>query len=342
MDNRNLSPRELSVLRRKIVEAVVVQKNSQKSVAEMYGFTEATVSHYVRAYKEKGSESFEPKKRGRPLQSCTKLCPEDEEQVRHVIETQTPDQVGLECVLWTRKAVRQHIEHTYGVVYSVRGMGDVLKRWGFTPQKPMKVAIQQNPNLVHHWLHVEYPAIYKRACQENAEIYFGDEMGLSSTDQRGRTYGKRGQTPVIRKTGSRFRSNMICAITNQGSMRWMVFQDSFTVDVFLTFLRRLIYKAHKKIFLIVDNLKVHHAKKVQEWLKKHQARIEIFYLPPYCPEMNPQELVNQEIKGHASNFRLMTCLNDLTINLRLYLTRIQFNPCKIMNYFKKESVAYAK
>ncbi|WP_051908741.1 helix-turn-helix domain-containing protein [Candidatus Odyssella acanthamoebae] len=128
-------------MRRKIVEAVVVNKNSQKGVAQMYGFTEATVSHYVRAYKNEGNAGLTYKKRGRRLQSCTKLCLENEEKVRDVIEHHTPDQVGLECVLWTRKAVRQYISDTYGITYSVRDMGDVLKRWGFTPQKPMKVAI---------------------------------------------------------------------------------------------------------------------------------------------------------------------------------------------------------
>jgi len=328
-------------LRRKIVEAVVVNKNSQKGVAQMYGFTEATVSHYVRAYKNEGNAGLIYKKRGRPLQSCTKLCLENEEKVRDIIEHHTPDQVGLDCVLWTRKAVCQYISDTYGITYSVRGMGDVLKRWGFTPQKPMKVAIQQNPHLVQHWLKVAYPAIQKKADQEKAAIYWADEMGLRSTDQRGRTYARRGKTPVIKKTGSRFRCNMISAITNQGSMKWMVFEESFTVVIFLNFLRRLIYKSDKKIFLIVDNHKVHHAKKVQAWLEKNKEKITIFFLPPYCPEMNPQELVNQEVKSHAGNFKMMTSLKDLTINLRYYLTRIQFNPWKIMNYFKKASVAYA-
>lgn len=166
-------------------------------------------------------------------------------------------------------------------------------------------------------------------------------MGLNSTDQRGRTYVKRDRTLVIRKTGSRFRCNMISAITNQGSMKWMVFEDSLTVKIFINFLRRLTLKVDKKIFLIVANHQVHHAKKVQAWLEKNKQKIEVFFLPLYCPEMNSQELVNQEVKGHVGNFRLMTSLEDMTINLSYYLTCIQFNPHKIMNYFKKDSVAYA-
>ena len=126
-------------------------------------------------------------------------------------------------------------------------------------------------------------------------------MGLSSTDQRGRTYGKKGCTPSIKKTGSRFRCNMIAAINNQGSMKWKVFEESFTTDVFIDFLRRLTYKAPKKVFLILDNHKVHHAKKVTAWVQKYSHKIQLFFLPPYSPELNPQELVNQEIKGHAGN-----------------------------------------
>ena len=266
----------------------------------------------------------------------------NEEKVRYSIEHHTPDEFGLPCVLWTRKAVCQYIFETYGVQYSIRGMGDTLKRWGFTPQKPMKVAIQRNPRLVNKWLKSDYPHIQTRAVKENASIYWGDEMGLSSSDQRGRSYGKKGVTPVIQKTGSRFRCNMISAITKQGSMKWMVFEDSFTRQIFLNFLRRLTYRTKKKIFLIVDNHKVHHSKDVQSWLQKNKEKIEVFFLPPYCPEMNPQELVNQEVKSHAGNFRLMTSMKDLTVNLRSYLSKIQFNPWKIMGYFKKESVAYAK
>lgn len=341
MDNRNLLVNQLSALRRKIVEAVCIKKHSQKHVAQMYGFTEASVSNYVTAYKAKGEASLIYNKRGRKPRSGSKLTAQEETDTQETILKNTPDKVGLPCVLWTRRSVREYIEKKYDVKYSVRGMGDTLNRWGFSPQKPLKRAIQQDPKKVQRWLKVDYPQIKKRAQKESAKIFWGDEMGLCSTDQRGRTYGKKGTTPAIEKTGSRFRANMISAITNQGSMKWMVFEKPFTADVFLTFLRRLVYKSKNKIFLIVDNLKVHHSKKIKEWLAKNLDKIELFFLPPYSPELNPQELVNQEVKGQASNFRLMTSMEDLTINLRYYLTKIQFNPWKIINYFKKDSVSYA-
>jgi len=341
MDNRHLSPKELDIFRRKIVDAVVNKNYRQSMVAELYGFTKASVNRYVQAYRKYGEKSFEYKPRGTPKGYGNRLSNDNQEEIQKAIEHKTPDQLGMKCVLWTRKAVREYIQSKYGVSYAVRSMTDVLNRWGFTPQKPLKVAIQQDSVRVQKWLTEEYAQIKKRSIEEGAAIYWGDEMGLSSTDQRGRTYGRKGKTPSIRKTGSRFRCNMISAITNQGSMKWKVFENSFTVDVFIDFMRRLTYKSPKKIFLILDNHRVHHAKKVTNWVEKYSSRIQLFFLPPYSPEMNPQELVNQDIKSNAGNFKLMTSMQDLTINLRYYLTQIQFNSYKIQSYFQKDSVKYA-
>lgn len=341
MDNRNLNLEQLAVLRRKIVEAVITKKYRQSVAASIYGFRKATVSHYIKAYKRFGEASLVYQKRGRRAETCTKLSKQEEIEVRETIIRKTPDKLDLPCVLWTRKAVREFIENKYNTRFSIRGMGDALKRWGFTPQKPLKVALQQNPKKVKQWLEIEYPKITKQAKKENADIFWGDEMGLSSTDQRGRSYGIKGKTPGISKTGSRFRCNMISAITNQGHMRWMIFEGSCDVSVFLTFLKRLIYRAKKKIFLIVDNLRVHHAKKVNDWLKEHKDDIKIFYLPPYSPELNPQELVNQEIKSIASNSGLVKSMKDLQNNLACYLKKIQLNSQKVRNYFKKSTVKYA-
>ena len=177
--------------------------------------------------------------------------------------------------------------------------------------------------------------------QEGARIYWGDEMGIQSFDNRGRTYGLKGKTPVIKRAGSRFKCNMLAAISPQGFMNWMVFEDNFTSKEFIIFLGRLVRQIKQKTFLILDNHKVHHSKKVKAYVEKYKDKIELFYLPPYCPDMNPQELVNQDVKANSNNFRALKCVNDLIINLRYYLTQIQFNQFKIMKYFTKKEVAYA-
>jgi transposase len=341
MDNRHLSPEQLTILRKKIVEAVIKKGYKQQEAVQMFGISATTVSKYIREYKQYGEESLIYKIRGLPKRHGVKISISIEESLKQTLINHTPDEVGLECVLWTRDTVKEYLKRTYGIEYSRWTIGRLLKRLGFSPQKPMKRAFERDPVKVKQWLKEEYPKIKRRATEEKANIFWGDEMGIQSDDQRGRTYGKIGQTPVIRKTGKRFRCNMIAAITNYGTMKWMVFADTFNVDKFLVFLKRLIFKAQNKIFLIIDNLRVHHAKKVCQWLEKVKDKIELFFIPPYCPELNPQELVNQDVKANAGQFRVMKSMDDLQINIRYYLTKIQCNPFKIISFFQKKEVQYA-
>lgn len=341
MDNRKLSPPQLEVLRQKVVQAVIYKGYKQSEVSRLLGISANSVSKYIRSYRQEGAVSINYKTRGLPKNHGVLISKAIETEMKDKIERLTPDQLGLECVLWTREAVKECLQQFYEISYSRWTVGRLLKKWGYSPQKPIKRAFEQDPIKIQKWLEEEYPKIKKRAIKEKAEILWGDEMGLQSDDHRGRTYGKIGQTPIIRKTGSRFRCNMIAAISNQGFMKWMVISENFTSKEFIEFLRRLIYKAQNKIFLVVDNLRVHHSKKVNQWLSGRREKIELFFLPPYAPQLNPQELVNQDIKSNAGNFRVMKKKTDLLINLRLYLTKIQFNPCKIMNFFKKKEVIYA-
>ncbi len=246
----------------------------------------------------------------------------------------------MEHVLWNSKVIQKLIEIKFSITYSDRGIRQLMKTLGFSSQKPIKRAYQQNPEKVSKWLDETYPAIKVRAMQEGARIYWADEMGIQSTDNRGRTYGLVGKTPVIKKPGSRFKVNMLAAISPQGFMNWMVFEDNFDSKKFIEFLGRMRRQIKQKIFLIVDNLRVHHSKKVQQYVSKYKDDIELF-LPPYCPELNPQELVNQDVKTNGNHFKALKSANDLAINIRLYLTKIQFNSFKIMNFFKKKETVYA-
>ena len=173
-----------------------------------------------------------------------------------------------------------------------------LRRWGFTPQKPIRRAYEQRPEAVKKWLDEEYPAIAKRAKSEGGEIHWGDETALVNTDVRGRGYAPKGQTPVAYAPGSRQKLSMISTVTNQGKARWMIIDDVFNADRLIEFLEALIKDAVNKIFLILDNLRIHHSKPVKAWLADHGNQIEIFYLPSYSPELNPDERLNADLK-HA-------------------------------------------
>ena len=247
----------------------------------------------------------------------------------------------MDYTLWNSKVVQEYVELNDNHQYNRRSVRKIMNRLRFTSQKPIKLAYQRNPVKIEEWLTVTYLEIKSRAMKEGARIYWGDEMGIQSTDNCGKTYGLKGKTPIVKKNGSRFKCNMLAMISPQGFMNWMVFEDSFTSKKCIEFLGRIIRQIKQKVFLILDNHRVHHSKKVKNYVEKHKDRLEIFYLPTYCLNMNPQELVNQDVKANANNFLALKSLKDLMINLRYYLTKIQFNEFKIRNYFTKKEVRYA-
>jgi hypothetical protein len=225
---------------------------------------------------------------------------------------------------------------------SVWTVGRYLDHWGLTPQRPLRRAYEQDPEAVRRWLEQDYPAIRERARREKAEIHWEDEMGARSQDQRGRSYGRRGQTPAIPGTGRRFGCNLISTITNRGEMAFMVFEESFRSPVLLRFLRRLIRQAKRKIFLIWDRHPVHEAAAVERWLRGHAARIEVFPLPTYSPELNPDEYLNQDVKSNAVRRRRPHNKPEMMLDLRSYLRSTQGHPEIVRSYFRHRSTKYAQ
>lgn len=341
MSNKKLSPSDLKILRKKAVEAIIVHGISRKQASTTFGFSRGSIWKYLKEYEMSREESFYYKKRGVKAGARSKLSNQQEEELKTKILSHTPDELGMNYTLWNSKAVQEYIGLNYFHRYNRRSVRKIMSRLGFTSQKPIKLAYQRNPGKIEEWLTVTYPEIKSRAIKEGARIYWGDEMGIQSTDNRGKTYGLKGNTPTIKRSGTRFKCNMLAMISPQGFMNWMVFEDNFTSKKCIEFLGRIIRQIKQKVFLILDNHRVHHSKKVKDYVEKHKDQLEIFYLPAYCPDMNPQELVNQDVKANANNLRALKSLKELTINLRCYLTQIQSNEFKIRNYFNKNEVRYA-
>ena len=212
-----------------------------------------------------------------------------------------PDQLQLPFALWTRRAVRDLITPRFGKTLGLSTVQLYLQRWGMTPQKPLARARERQPSAIAAWLAQHYPAIARRAKAAGAAIYWGDETGISNQDQIGRSYAPRGQTPVIRRTAKRITQSMISAVSNRGLMRFMFYEGALNADRFTAFLRRLGKDAGQKVFLIVDNLKVHHAAKVKTWVAAHAHEIELFYLPAYAPDHNPDEYLNNDLKQNSGS-----------------------------------------
>ena len=338
-DARSLSQEQQELLRRKAV-SMVLSGTKQVEVADLLDIARNSVGRWMKRFKLGGQKAIAKRKRGKA--PTPKLNKTQESNICRLIQDKHPEQLKLPFALWTREAVRELILKKYGIQIAVRTMGSYLKKWGFTPQKPVRQAIEQNNEKVNQWLKEEYPAIEARAKQENALIYWEDEMGLRSDHQAGRSYSPRGITPVVKVSGNRFRCNMISALSNKGQLVFSVFEGNFVVPVFLAFLKRLIqYAQGRKLFLIADGHPVHKAKEVKAWLSEHTQHLELFFLPGYSPELNPDELLNQELKATVFQQGRPKNKNELKSKLKAKLYSIQKHPGKIKAYFKKDSVCYA-
>ena len=337
-DARSLPSSAQEDLRRRVVAAV--RDGMRKAeAARVFGVSRAAIHNWMTAFEQRGSTALKARKRGRPKQS--RLLPHEAATTVRLITDRCPDQLKFPFALWTREAVQQLLAERFQVEVSVWTVGRYLNRWGFTPQKPLRRAYERNPKAVEAWLESEYPQIQKRAKQENAEIHWGDEMGLRSDHQAGRSYGRRGQTPVIPGTGRRFGCNMISTITNRGRLAFMVFKERFTASVMVRFLKRLLKHSCRSVFLIVDSHPVHRSGKVQAWLAENRNRIRIFFLPAYSPDLNPDELLNQDVKTNAVGRRRPATQREMLSQVRSYLRSTQRQPYIVKSYFDANYVRYA-
>ena len=263
-------------------------------------------------------------------------------QIVKSIREKNPDQLRLPFFLWTRQAVGDLIWTRYGIRLAPRTVGDYLRRWGFSPQKPVRRAFEQSDVSVARWLAEQYPAIAARAKREGAQILWADEMGLRSDQAAGRSYAPKGQTPIVYRSGRRFGCNVIQAISNRGELCFRVFEGRFNGPLFLDFLRRLVKQADgRKIHLIIDGHPAHRAKLVRDWALANSALIELHYLPSYSPELNPAELLNNDTKHAALTRRRPRDPDELLADTRSHLHRRQKQPHLIRAFFRHPDVAYA-
>ena len=311
----------------------------QAEAARTFGVARQSVNNWMQKCRSGGLRCLRAKRRGRP--SVQRLAPHQAAVTVRLISAGCPDQLKLPFALWTREAVGELLARRFGVQVSVWTVGRYLRRWGFTPQKPVRRAYERDPDKIRQWLRDKYPAIRARAKREGAEIHWGDEMGLRSDHQAGRSWGRRGQTPVIPGTGRRFGCNMISTITNRGRLSFMVFKERFTARVFIRFLKRLQRQVSRKVILIVDEHPAHKAGETTRWIKGQKGHIQMHFLPPYSPELNPDELLNQDVKSNAVGRRRAIDQADLMANVRGYLRSTQKMPAVIRSYFREEHVRYA-
>ena len=316
---------------RQVSVDMFLQGFSQTHISTLLGVSRRSVYNWVQAYNISGGKCLENLKRGRP--KGTQLQPWQSAQIVNLVKNYCPDELSLPFFLWTRESVGLLIKTKFKISLSKWTVGRYLAKWGFSPQKPARCAIEQNPKAIEDWLKVKYTIIQKLARKEKAAIYWGDEMGLRSDHSAGRTYGLKGKTPIVKRTGNRFSCNMISAISNLGKLKFMVFNENFTSEIFIKFLNRLVRQSDKKVFLIVDNHRAHKSKKINKWLESNTEHVQLFFLPSYCPELNPDEFLNQDVKFHLGKQRLHT-KTQMVKTLNKHLKMRQKQPNIIQNFVK--------
>jgi transposase len=339
-DFRKLEPAVQAELRRRAVGMVDAGK-TRREAADAVGVSRRFVGKWVTARDQNGYGAFDGGKRGRRPGEQMFLTEKDAARIRRKIIDKCPDQLKLPFALWTRVAVRDLIQRETGVKLSLQSVSDYLKRWEFTPQRPVKRATERNEPAIAAWLAKDYPAIMKRAKRENAEIQWADETGLSNQANYGRSFAPRGKTPVVRRLAKRFSQSMISSLSNLGQLRFMVYDGALNTKVFLEFLRRLVRSAKKKVFLVVDNLRVHHAKVVMAWVEANKDKIELFFLPPYAPECNPDEFVNNDVKQAMARQPAPGSKVEMKQGLTSYMRGLQKRPEKVKAFFEAPTVRYA-
>jgi transposase len=343
-DARKLEPAAQFELRKQVIRAWKRGLN-RVQISEAVGLSYPAVCQIVKRFianEALGLRALAPGKRGRRAGEDRALTEAQETLIQRLICEKRPEQLKMDFALWNRAAVMQLIERECGITLSVRGVGNYLKRWGFTPQKPIKRAYEQRPEAVKQWLDEEYPAIATRARAEKAEIHWGDETALVNTDVRGRSYAPAGKTPVAYTVGgTRHKLSMIATVTNRGRAHWMIIDEAFNADRLIEFMQALIKDAGRKVFLILDNLRVHHSKPVKEWAKKNKKKIELFYLPSYSPELNPEERLNADLKQAIGSKVPVRTKEKLRAAATEHMQKLEQSPERVKGYFQDKRVKYA-
>jgi transposase len=326
-------------IRNKAADYYLKNNSTYSEVAKKFGVGESSVRLWVKSQRVKGKKSLKLKRRGR--ESITTLDKSQSKIIFNSIIDKEPEQLKLPYHLWTRESVCELIKSKFEIKLSKWTIGRYLKNWGMTPQKPATRYYEQDPKEVKKWLDLDYPKIKRNAIKEHAEIHWCDETGIRSYDQIGRTYGIKGQTPIVKRHSKKHKINMISSVTNKGLLRFMIYEGKCGSDVFLSFTKRLVKSSNKKIFLILDNYRIHKSKIVSDWAKENKQKIKLIYLPKYSPELNPDEYLNNDLKQQIKKTTKAKNKDELKIKVNKVMRTIQHNKKRVRGYCNTKHTKYA-
>ena len=336
-DGRRLTHDQLTELRRRGV-AAVQGGDHPDVVARALGVNRSTVYGWLALYRSGGWDRLDAKKRGgRPPLLDAKMM----KWIYKTVTDGDPRQFKFKFALWTSKMIGEVIYRRFGIKLSKASVCRLLNQLGLSAQRPLWRAYQRDPEVVDKWLAEVFPRIQARAKRKRAAIWFADEAGVRSDAHSGTTWGKRGQTPIVSSTGARFGLNLISAVNRQGGFRFMCIDGRMNAGVFIAFLKRLLHNAGNPIFLIVDGHPAHKAKKVREFVESVAPRLELHYLPPYSPDLNPDELVWNDLKNNGIGRQAIAGPDHLKREVMSFLRYLQKAPARVASYFHAPTMQYA-
>jgi len=336
-DARKLDHKTLTELRKRGV-ASVQDGQSPEIVAQVLGIHRVTIYGWLSRYRHGGWGALDAKKRGGRTPKLDGLALQ---WIYQTVTDKNPLQLKFTFALWTAKMIGQLIHQRFGIKLSKASVCRLLNQMGLTPQRPVWRAYQQKPEEVQRWLQEEYPRIKRMARQKKALIFFGDEAGVRSDHHAGTTWAVKGKTPVVSSTGARFGLNLISAVSAQGEFRFMTVKGRVGAVQFIDFIKRLLHGSQRTVFLIVDGHPAHKAKMVARFIETVKDRFQLFILPPYSPELNPDERVWNDLKNNAVGKQSITTPQQLHKAVISHLRFIQKTPERVRSYYNNETTKYA-
>ena len=337
-DPRSVCAESLNLWRLLAVRAVVDFEMSQADAAAQYGVSSNTMSQWVSLYREQGEAGLAVQPQGRPEGSGRALSAEQGQAIRQLVVDSMPCDHDIASATWTRQAVAELIVKRMGVDMTLQGVGQYLRRWGLTPQKPARQAREQDPEEVREFVEQTLPEVKEQAEQEEAQLHFVDEVGVKTSDQIGRSYAPKGNTPVQEVPKAHIEQDVISSVTPDGDLLYGSFPGTMKAEKFIDFLEHLVSEASGKIIVFADRHPAHEAKAVEEWLKGRESQIEVEWLPRYSPEYNADEFLNNDLKQVLKNEPMPQSTSAFRETICGILDWIASMPDRVQGYFEQTEV----
>ena len=325
--------------RKEVVEAVILRNEPATLVARVYNLSARNVFNWLARYRNGGWQALDDKsKQGRPR----KVTGEDMQWLYDAITMGNPMNYQFSFCLWSLKTIRGLLKQERNITLSKSSVGRLLNHLGLSPQKPLYKSYKQDPQKIKDYLDQTYPEAVAEAKKYKARLYFIDEAAFRSDAHRGTTWGKIGETPIIKDTGGRFGFKLISAVSARGDLYFDVIESRMNSEKFIEYLEKLRSDTNCPVFVIADNARYHHSKKVQAFLKERHGDIMMAFLPAYSPELNPDEQVWNHAKAEAGKKSAIRNKTDMERVILSAMKTIQQKTDLIKSFFKLPDTKYAQ